>query len=40
VQLLNHPTREHRVFEAAGPEVLSYQQQFIALWRSAANIAR
>jgi uncharacterized protein YbjT (DUF2867 family) len=29
LQLLNHPAREHRVFEAAGPEVLSYQQQFI-----------
>ena len=28
VQLLNHPAHEHRVFEAAGPEVLSYQQQF------------
>ncbi|MEF3110906.1 DUF2867 domain-containing protein [Raoultella sp. WB_B2P2-3] len=28
VQLLNHPASEHRVFEAAGPEVLSYQQQF------------
>lgn len=27
--LLNHPAPEHRVFEAAGPEVLSYQQQFI-----------
>lgn len=29
LQLLNHPAREHRVFEAAGPEILSYQQQFI-----------
>ncbi|HEY4468064.1 MAG TPA: DUF2867 domain-containing protein [Klebsiella sp.] len=29
LQLLNHPAREHRVFEAAGPETLSYQQQFI-----------
>ncbi|EPT4465836.1 DUF2867 domain-containing protein [Klebsiella aerogenes] len=28
VELLNHPAREHRVFEAAGPDVLSYQQQF------------
>lgn len=28
VELLNHPAAEHRVFEAAGPEVLSYQQQF------------
>lgn len=28
VQLLNYPAREHRIFEAAGPEVLSYQQQF------------
>ncbi|WP_086871859.1 SDR family oxidoreductase [Kosakonia pseudosacchari] len=28
VELLQHPTQEHRVFEAAGPEVLSYQQQF------------
>ncbi|WP_058913066.1 DUF2867 domain-containing protein [Entomohabitans teleogrylli] len=26
--LLDHPAHEHRVFEAAGPEVLSYQQQF------------
>lgn len=26
--LLNHPTQAHRVFEAAGPHVLSYQQQF------------
>ncbi|GHK52892.1 hypothetical protein KPZU09_26280 [Klebsiella pneumoniae] len=29
VELLNHPSDMHRVFEAAGPEVLSYQQQFI-----------
>ncbi|MDU2478363.1 MAG: DUF2867 domain-containing protein [Klebsiella sp.] len=29
VELLNHPSNAHRVFEAAGPEVLSYQQQFI-----------
>lgn len=29
LQLLNHPARKHRVFEAAGPEILSYQQQFI-----------
>lgn len=29
LQLLNHPAHEHRVFEAAGPEILSYQQQFI-----------
>ena len=28
VELLNHPSQENRVFEAAGPEVLSYQQQF------------
>lgn len=28
VELLQHPAQEHRVFEAAGPEVLSYQQQF------------
>ncbi|KNC92830.1 SDR family oxidoreductase [Trabulsiella odontotermitis] len=28
VELLNHPAPAHRVFEAAGPEVLSYQQQF------------
>lgn len=27
--LLHHPAQAHRVFEAAGPEVLSYQQQFI-----------
>lgn len=26
--LLDHPACEHRIFEAAGPEVLSYQQQF------------
>lgn len=26
--LLNHPANTHRVFEAAGPDVLSYQQQF------------
>ena len=26
--LLEHPADAHRVFEAAGPEVLSYQQQF------------
>jgi uncharacterized protein YbjT (DUF2867 family) len=26
--LKEHPASEHRVFEAAGPEVLSYQQQF------------
>ena len=25
VALLNHPASEHRIFEAAGPEVLSYQ---------------
>ena len=29
LRLLDHPSREHRVFEAAGPETLSYQQQFI-----------
>ncbi|XTZ37079.1 DUF2867 domain-containing protein [Salmonella enterica] len=29
LELLNHPAQEHRVFEAAGPQVLSYQQQFI-----------
>ncbi|EPT7313905.1 NAD dependent epimerase/dehydratase [Klebsiella oxytoca] len=29
LQLLNHPAAEHRIFEAAGPEILSYQQQFI-----------
>ena len=28
VALLDHPASEHRIFEAAGPEVLSYQQQF------------
>ncbi|NIF48132.1 SDR family oxidoreductase [Enterobacter sp. Ap-1006] len=28
VALLDHPATEHRLFEAAGPEVLSYQQQF------------
>lgn len=28
LELLHHPAQEHRVFEAAGPEVLSYQQQF------------
>lgn len=28
VELLNHPASEHRVFEAAGPEELTYQQQF------------
>lgn len=28
VELLNHPTESHRVLEAAGPEVLSYQEQF------------
>lgn len=28
VELLNHPAREHRVFEAAGPDILSYQQHF------------
>ncbi len=28
VELLNHPAQSHRVLEAAGPEVLSYQQQF------------
>lgn len=28
VALLNHPATTHRVLEAAGPEVLSYQQQF------------
>lgn len=27
-ELLTHPDAEHRIFEAAGPEVLSYQQQF------------
>jgi len=29
LELLNHPAQTHRVFEAAGPQVLSYQQQFI-----------
>ena len=29
LRLLDHPSREHRVFEAAGPETLSYKQQFI-----------
>lgn len=28
VQLLDKPTSQHRILEAAGPEVLSYQQQF------------
>jgi len=28
VKLLDHPADHHRVFEAAGPQVLSYQQQF------------
>lgn len=28
VALLDHPASEHRIFEAAGPEMLSYQQQF------------
>ncbi len=28
VGLLDHPAREHRILEAAGPQVLSYQQQF------------
>lgn len=28
VELLNHPASEHRIFEAAGPEELTYQQQF------------
>ncbi|GDX05683.1 SDR family oxidoreductase [Buttiauxella sp. A111] len=28
IELLNHPSQENRLFEAAGPEVLSYQQQF------------
>lgn len=31
VALLDHPASEHRIFEAAGPEVLSYQQQFLLL---------
>ncbi len=28
VALLEHPSAENRLFEAAGPEILSYQQQF------------
>ncbi|MEG0204595.1 MAG: DUF2867 domain-containing protein [Citrobacter sp.] len=28
VALLDHPTRHHRILEAAGPQVLSYQEQF------------
>lgn len=28
VTLLQHPSQENRLFEAAGPEVLSYQRQF------------
>jgi uncharacterized protein YbjT (DUF2867 family) len=32
-QLLDHPAEQHRVLEAAGPEVLSYQQQFNISWR-------
>ncbi|MFP2420326.1 DUF2867 domain-containing protein [Pseudescherichia vulneris] len=28
VELLHHPAEQHRVLEAAGPDVLSYQQQF------------
>lgn len=28
VELLNHPASEHRIYEAAGPEELTYQQQF------------
>lgn len=28
VALLDHPAEQHRVLEAAGPEVLSYQAQF------------
>ncbi|HFZ8995202.1 TPA: DUF2867 domain-containing protein [Citrobacter freundii] len=28
VGLLDHPAQEHRIFEAAGPQVLSYQEQF------------
>ncbi|MGK0702400.1 DUF2867 domain-containing protein [Yokenella regensburgei] len=28
VELLNHPATQHRILEAAGPDVLSYQQQF------------
>ncbi len=40
VELLNHPSDAHRVFEAAGPEVLSYQQQFIRFMAVGGNIAR
>ena len=29
LELLNHPAEAHRILEAAGPEVLSYQQQFM-----------
>lgn len=29
LELLHHPAQSHRTFEAAGPEVLSYQQQFM-----------
>lgn len=29
LELLHHPAQSHRVLEAAGPEVLSYQQQFM-----------
>lgn len=29
LELLNHPADAHRILEAAGPEVLSYQQQFM-----------
>ncbi|MBJ3816334.1 SDR family oxidoreductase [Shimwellia pseudoproteus] len=28
VRMLDHPSDQQRIFEAAGPEVLSYQQQF------------
>lgn len=28
VELLNHPSAQYRVLEAAGPEVLSYREQF------------
>ncbi|MTH48193.1 SDR family oxidoreductase [Intestinirhabdus alba] len=28
VALLDHPATGHRIFEAAGPQILSYQQQF------------
>ena len=28
LKLLDHPSTEHRILEAAGPEVLSYQEQF------------